>query len=51
MAWDGGLMISSASTVVMETVNKTPFLKYLAIMGGAMWLVERFRLGKRINQP
>jgi hypothetical protein len=43
MAWDGGVIISSAATAVTKTVNKTPFLRYLATMGGAMWLVERFR--------
>jgi hypothetical protein len=55
MAWDGA--ISSAATAMTETVNTTPFLKYLAILGGAMWLVERStvsrlaRHGEKTNQP
>jgi hypothetical protein len=34
MAWNG-VMISSAATALTETVNKTPFPKYLAILWGS----------------
>jgi hypothetical protein len=37
-----GEAVSSATTVI-GTVQSTPLLKYLAILGGAMWLVERFK--------
>jgi hypothetical protein len=41
MIWD--VAISNVATMVTDTVLSTPFVRYLAMLGGAMWLMERFR--------
>jgi hypothetical protein len=46
MVWDGAA-ISSAATTVTETVQGSPMLRYLAVFGGMLWLVERFRPQRR----